>query len=63
MGIFQKSVQVYQEKQTEIINLKGDITIIIETKRKGRTATEGKKSFYGFWNIINVPGLKFLIES
>ena len=63
MGIFQKSVQVYQEKQTEIIDLKGNITIIIEIKRKGRTKTEGKKSFYGFWNIINVLKMNFLIES
>ena len=63
MDIFQKSVQVNQEKQTEIISLKGDINIIIETKRKGRTKTEGKKSFYGFWNIIKVTGLKFLIGS
>jgi len=43
MDIFLKSVQVNQERQTEIISLKGDINIIIETKRKGRTKTEGKK--------------------
>ena len=43
MDIFQESVQVNQEKETEILSLKGDINIIIKTKRKGRTKTEGKK--------------------
>ena len=43
MDIFQESGQVNQEKQIEIISLKGDINIIIKTKRKGGTKTESKK--------------------